>query len=159
MKKLIRFAIFFALPILGFSQQSEGIDDTRGTIVILFGERTPDGQIDRKTVIPWKLGNKYGWDIYIESQEPEVIIETVLTLPGSATWTSDQAPDDGTIKSVEEEISDKNDQLRKKFTIDTSKPSLFRHTFEIIEGDPKGDHRGQVYLNDNLISDIKFKIQ
>ncbi|MDF3058743.1 MAG: hypothetical protein K0R17_2958 [Rariglobus sp.] len=129
-----------------------------GMISVFFGERLPDGSLRRTRKIIWKPGSKYGWDVAVFSKEPSIKIKEILTLPGPATFTNKSDTPSSLTKNESIKTSGDHQTLVKEFTLDTSKPVKYGRTFKILETDPKGTHRFQLFINDALAGDVEFEI-
>ncbi len=140
--------------------ESPGIDAAtpKGLISVFFGERLPDGSLRRTRKITWKPGNKYGWDVTVFAKEPSIKVKEILRLPAPAAFIKEAHATPALMKNRSDKISNDGQALEKEFTLDTSKPVKYGQTFTILDTDPKGAHRFQLFINGTLASDVEFEV-
>lgn len=129
---------------------------TGGAAELSLGELGPNNAIISTRHIEWVDGGRYGWDIWLRSHKPTVLVKTVFTLPAQARWTT--VGGDGGVNPI---IAADGTQQSWEADVKTrhSAYSIVKPRYRILPDDPKGLHNLKVYLDGEIVFDVDFWIE
>lgn len=120
------------------------------------GRRNARGSIELADSIPWAIGDKYGWDVFVPANETPVVLKEIFRLPAPARFID--------VGDVGAPVSAQTPEIRQQefvteTKIDAAYDSVFRRTYGILSDDPKGGYRIQVFMNGEPVGDRTFRLE
>ncbi|BAZ91194.1 hypothetical protein [Cylindrospermopsis raciborskii] len=119
-----------------------------------FGVRIVDGQgkvnFFPTTRIPLKRGDVYGWRITLENYRGQVKWREVLRLPKAPeTWITQDKKHNFSLGADGTTAITRRTQM--------AKDGVIENYWQISPGDPLGQHKIEVYVDDSLITTFEFE--
>ncbi|WP_353931221.1 hypothetical protein WJM97_01015 [Okeanomitos corallinicola TIOX110] len=100
--------------------------------------------------VPLKKGDAYGWKIELNNYQGTVKWREVLTLPKAPeTWATPEQKDNFSLSGNGKTAITKRTQ--------TTTNGVIENYWQIAPGDPLGQHKIEVYVDDRLIATFEFE--
>jgi len=105
------------------------------------------------TNIPFKVGNSYGWRIKLNKNYHGLVTwREVFHLPKPPeAWATDH--------SENFVISKDGTTATSQHTEKAPEDGIIENFWQITPGDPTGEHKIEVYVNQNLVATFNFQIK
>ena len=145
-----------AVVISGCGSSQAGVKITSfdvGTFDVLNGEFTATD------VVPFKVGECYGYQLSLSSTSGIVHLKEVLELPEPSTW-NERSNDPAGVKNLGAETTNNGKTHVKQSEIECGdKTAIFQQKYQIIKGDPQGTYKFTIYLDGQLAYESEFVVK
>lgn len=103
-----------------------------------------------KNEIPLVVGQAYGWAIRLQTKEKEIQTRQIYTLPSPPNKWNDPH---GVVTDVSPDKKVSETEIEMKV-----RDGLVYGIWKVVEGDPEGESKIEVYLDGNYATSFTFKI-
>jgi hypothetical protein len=118
-----------------------------------------NGEFTATKVVPFKVGQLYGYQLSLSSTSGVVHLKEVLDLPGAATW-ADSTNDPAAVKNLGAETTNNGKTHIQQYKIECGdRTAVFRQKYRIAESDPRGPYKFTIYLDGQLAYESEFVLR
>jgi hypothetical protein len=152
----IRDLLWLTVFISGCGSSQTGVKITSfdvGTFDALTGEFTATD------VIPFEVGECYGYQLSLHSTSGIVQVKEVLELPEPSAW-SDSTNDQAGFKNLGAETTNNGKTHVQQYQIECGdKTAIFQQKYRILKSDPHGPYKFTIYLDGQPAYESAFVVK
>jgi hypothetical protein len=143
--------------------RKKGFVPSRTVILHTFeaGEVNEDGKITNRTVIPYNVGQRYGYGLTIHNIRGNTHVKEILELPGPTTRLEGETADREFVKVLTSSTSDDKKTHIQEYELQCNPDKWleFSQFYTIRNGHPRGPYRFTIYLNGEIAQKAEFILE
>jgi hypothetical protein len=152
-----------ALRKAGEEARQKGFVPTRTVALrtFTFGQFDENDNLRETDLIPYAVGNEFGYELAVHTPRGKVHVKEVLELPGPVPWPETQQAGIEGMKVLSTKVLNgrKTHVLEYELHCQPDNWISYGQGYEILQGHPKGQHRLTIYINDDLAEEVTFEVE